>query len=80
MKLTQKALNLRKDKALRVLVFTEATYRWLYANDPQALRQAVSAFTTGELTVPEAEYIGRMRTECGPLVWPFAIRGVSWGD
>lgn len=65
--MTKKVQNLRTLNALKVIVFTEATYAWLYANDPQALKQALGAITLADIDSPQADYLGRMRAKFGEL-------------
>ena len=65
MKMTKKAKNAKVFNALCVLVFTEATYAWLHANDPQALKQALGAFTLGDVGSCQADFLGRMRAKYG---------------
>lgn len=52
-------------QALMVLVLTEATYKWLAVNDPQALKQALAAITIGDLSTPQVDFLIRMKREMG---------------
>ncbi len=62
------AAHVRTLNALKVIAFTEATYVWLKANDPQALNQALRAITLGDIDAPQADFLGRMRATYGAVL------------